>query len=390
MTQQGWVDEGFGAVADAFARNFAEDRELGAAVAVFAHGRKVVDLWGGTADDRTGRAWDEDTVLPVMSLAKGLISVCAHLLAQQGTLDLDAPVADVWPEFAQGGKEGITTRMVLANTAGIPLAERRLDFTELTRWTPVIRALEEQPVLYEPGTAYEYHAHAFGFIVGELIRRLTGRTPGGYFREAVGDGLGLRTWIGMPREEVPRLARLAEAEGRSPLPSADLLPMRALTMNGVLPFPGLDDPHGYNSPDLLTAEFPGAGAVSGARGLAALYAAVATGVDGGPRLLGADTVTDAVRQLSGGPSWSGFPDLGARWGSGFLVDSPFRRLLGTRSFGNSGAGGQFAFGDDEFGVGFAYTANRMGAGGDPRADRLIGALRSCVGAPEPVEPAAGA
>ncbi|MGY5130613.1 serine hydrolase domain-containing protein [Streptomyces nigrescens] len=383
MSQHGGADEGFGAVADAFARNFTEDRELGAAVAVFVDGHKVVDLWGGTADDRTGRPWDEDTVLPVMSLAKGLVSVCAHLLAQQGKLDLDAPVAEYWPEFAQRGKEGITTRMVLAHTAGIPLAEKQLTFEELTRWTPVIRALEEQQVLYEPGTAYEYHAHAYGFIVGELIRRLTGRTPGGYFREAIGDALGLRTWIGMPQEEVPRLARLAEAEGRSPLPSSDLLPMRALTMNGVLPFPGLDDPHGYNSPALLTAEFPGAGAVSTARGLAALYAAVATGVDGAPRLLGADTVTDAVRQLSGGASWSGFPDLGARWGSGFLTDSPFRRLLGTRSFGNSGAGGQFAFGDDEFGVGFAYTANRMGAGGDPRVDRLIGALRTCVGAPEP-------
>ncbi|WJY40645.1 serine hydrolase domain-containing protein [Streptomyces sp. P9-2B-2] len=389
MAQHGWADEGFGAVADAFARNFAEGRELGSAVAVFAGGRKVVDLWGGTADGRTGRAWDEDTVLPVMSVAKGLISVCAHLLAQQGTLDLDAPVADHWPEFAQRGKEAITSRMVLANTAGIPLVERQLTFEELTRWTPVIRALEEQQVLYEPGTAFEYHAHAFGFLIGELIRRLTGRTPGRYFRETIGDALGLRTWIGLPQEEVPRLARLAEAAGRSPLPSADLLPMRALTMNGVLPFPGLDDPHGYNSPALLTAEFPGAGAVSSARGLAALYAAVATGVDGAPRLLGADTVTDAVRQVSGGASWSGFPDLGARWGSGFLIDSPFRRLLGARSFGNSGAGGQFAFGDDEFGVGFAYTANLMGAGADPRVDRLIGAVRTCVGAPEPAEPVAG-
>ncbi|MFE1177545.1 serine hydrolase domain-containing protein [Streptomyces sp. NPDC058773] len=383
MSQHGWADEGFGAVADAFAGNFAEGRELGSAVAVFADGRKVVDLWGGTADERTGRVWDEHTVLPVMSVTKGLISICAHLLAEQGKLDLDAPVADHWPEFAQGGKAGITPRMVLANTAGIPLTERKLPFEELTRWTPVIRALEEQEVLYEPGIAYEYHAHAFGFIVGELIRRLTGRTPGGYFRAAVGDGLGLRTWIGMPQEEVPRRGRLAEAAGRSPLPDAGLLPMRALTMNGVLPFPGLDDPHGYNSPALLTAEFPAAGGVSSARGLAALYAAVATGVDGGPRLLGADTVTDAVRQLSGGPSWSGLPDLGARWGSGFLVDSPFRRMLGARSFGNSGAGGQFAFGDDEFGVGFAYTANLMGAGNDPRVDRLIGALRTCVGAPEP-------
>ncbi|MGW7487684.1 serine hydrolase domain-containing protein [Streptomyces sp. NPDC054786] len=384
MPYHGWADEGFGAFADEFARNFAERGELGAAAAVFVDGRKVVDLWGGIADDRTGREWEEDAVLPVMSLAKVVVSTLAHLLAQDGRLDLDAPVADYWPEFAQHGKEGITTRMVLAHTAGIPLVERKLTFEELTAWTPVIRALEEQKPLWEPGTAHEYHAHAFGFIIGEVIRRLTGRTPGASFRAAVGDALGLRTWIGMPQEEVPRLARLVEAEGRAPLPSADLLPMRALTMNGVLPFPGLDDPHGYNSPALLTAEFPGAGAVSSARSLATLYAAVATGVDGGPRLLSEDTVTDVVTQLSGGPSWSGFPDLGARWGSGFLVDSAFRGLLGPRSFAHSGAGGQFAFGDDEFGVGFAYTANRLGGRGDQRAERLIGALRECVGAPEAV------
>ncbi|MFE1768527.1 serine hydrolase domain-containing protein [Streptomyces angustmyceticus] len=382
MSYHGWADEGFGAFADEFARNFAERGELGAAAAVFVDGRQVVDLWGGVADDRTGRRWTRDTVLPVMSLTKAVVSILAHLLAQEGELDLDAPVADCWPEFGRHGKERITTRMVLAHTAGIPLVERTLAFEELTAWTPVIRALEEQRPLWEPGTAFEYHAHAFGFLVGEVIRRRTGRTPGARFREVIGDPLGLRTWIGLPPQEVPGMARLVEAADRPALPSADLLPMRALTMNGVVPFPGLDDPHGYNSPALLTAEFPGAGGVSSARGLAALYAAVATGLDGGPRLLSRDTVTDAVRQLSGGPSWSGFPDLGARWGSGFLLDSAFRRLLGPRSFAHSGAGGQFAFGDDEFGVGFAYTANRMGGRGDQRAERLIEALRSCVGAPE--------
>lgn len=151
MPYHGWADEGFGAFADEFARNFAERGELGAAAAVFVGGRKVVDLWGGIADDRTGRQWQEDTVLPVMSLAKAVVSISAHLLAQQGKLDLDAPVADYWPEFARHGKEGITTRMVLAHTAGIPLVERQLTFEELTAWTPVIRALEEQKPSGSPG-----------------------------------------------------------------------------------------------------------------------------------------------------------------------------------------------------------------------------------------------
>ncbi|MFF8783714.1 serine hydrolase domain-containing protein [Streptomyces sp. NPDC015125] len=177
-------------------------------------GRKVVDLWGGSVDDRTGREWQEGAVLPVMSVAKAVVSILAHLLAQEGQLDFDAPVAAYWPEFARHGKEGITTRMVLAHTAGIPLAERQLTFEELTAWTPVIRALEEQQPLREPGTAFECHAHAFGFVVGEVIRRLTGRTPGRFFRAVIGEPLGLRPWIGMPQEGVPRLARLVEAEGR--------------------------------------------------------------------------------------------------------------------------------------------------------------------------------
>ncbi|MFJ5676806.1 serine hydrolase domain-containing protein [Streptomyces sp. NPDC093097] len=374
------MDEGFGAVAEEFARNFTERGELGAAVTVYVGGRKVVDLWGGTADARTGRPWEAGTAVPVMSCAKGMLGVSAHLLAQQGVLDLDAPIAAYWPEFGRHGKERITTRMMLTHTAGLPLAERALTFEQIMAWTPMIEALAEQPPLWEPGTAYEYHAHALGFVLGEVIRRLTGSRPGAYFRTAIGDPLGLRAWIGVPEEEIPALARLVEAEGRPALPPADSLIMRALTLHGAVPFPGLDDPHGYNAPAVLTREFPGAGAVSSADGLAALFAAATTGVGGGPRLLSEETVTDAVERRSGGPTFSGLPDFGARNGTGFLVDSAFRRLLGPRSFATSGAGGQFAFGDDEFGVGFGYVTNRLGGSGDVRAERLIEAVRGCVGA----------
>lgn len=380
MQHSGWADERFGAVADVFARNFEDFDELGAAVTVFAGGRKVVDLWGGIADERSGRPWQEDTVVPVFSCAKGIVSVCVHLLAQEGRLDLDAPVARYWPEFARDGKAAITPRMVLGHRAGLPVLDRVLSFQEITEWTPVVHAIEEQPPLWEPGTAFEYHGHVFGFLLGEVIRRITGLTPGGYFRKAVADELGLSTWIGLPEGETGRLARLVEAAGRPPAPDPASLVARIVTMNGAFVFPGVDEPRGWNDPALLCAEVPGAGAVSSARGLATLYAAAATGVDGAPRLLTRDTVTDALRELSGGASWSGFPDLGIRWGSGFLLDAPrFRPTLGTRSFGNDGAGGQFAFGDDEYGVGFAYTANRMIGHGDARANRLIAAVRECLG-----------
>ncbi|MEU8892602.1 serine hydrolase domain-containing protein [Streptomyces sp. NPDC048442] len=378
MQLNGWADQRFGPVADTFARNFEDFGELGAAVTVFADGHKVVDLWGGTADERTGQAWQEDTVVPVFSCAKGIVSICVQLLAQQGKLDLDAPVERYWPEFAQAGKEEITARMVLGHRAGLPVLDRTLSFEEITAWTPVVHAIEEQKPLWEPGTTYEYHAHVFGFLLGELIRRITGLTPGAYFRRAVADPLGLSCWIGLPDSETGRLARLVEAPGRPPMPGPESMLTRMVTMNGAFVFPGLDAPHGWNDPALLGAEIPGAGAVSSARSLAALYAAAATGIDGGPRLLTADSVADAVREQSAGESWLGF-DAGARWGSGFLLDSPLRPTLGTRSFGNDGAGGQFAFGDDEFGIGFAYTGNRMIGHGDARAGRLIAAVGECLG-----------
>ncbi|MEV5706308.1 serine hydrolase domain-containing protein [Actinoallomurus sp. NPDC052274] len=373
----GWADERFGAVADAFARNFADFPELGAAVAVYAGGRKVVDLWGGVADERTGRPWEQDTVVPVFSCAKAIVSVCVHLLAQEGRLDLDAPVGRYWPEFARNGKEAITSRMVLGHRAGVPVLDEVLSFAEIAAWTPVIHAIEEQRPLWEPNTAYEYHGHVFGFLLGEVIRRITGLTPGAYFRKAVGDPLRLRAWIGLPDEEMSGRARLVEAEGRPGMPGPEHLLTRMVTMNGALVFPGLDEPHGWNDPALLGMELPGAGATASASGLAGLYAAAVTGIDGRERLLTPDTVTDAVREVSAGKGWLGF-DAGARWGSGFLLDSSFRPMPGRRSFGNDGAGGQFAFGDDEYGVGFAYVANRMVGHGDARATRLTTALRECL------------
>jgi CubicO group peptidase (beta-lactamase class C family) len=377
VDSNGRADDRFGAVADAFTRNFADFPELGAAVTVYAGGRKVVELWGGVADEQTGRPWTADTVVPVFSCAKAVVSTCTHLLAQQGRLDLDAPVSRYWPEFAAYGKDSVTTRMVLGHRAGLPVLDRTLSFAEITAWTPVVRAIEEQTPLWEPGTAYEYHAHVFGFLLGELIRRITGLSPGAYFREAIADRLGLRTWIGLPREEIDRLARLAEAPGRPAMPGPETLIMRMVTMNGAFAFPGLAQPHGWNDPELLTAEVPGAGAVSSATGLAGLFAAAVTGVDGTDRLLTAQTVSDLVGEQAAGPSWSGM-DAGQRWGSGFLLDAPSRALLGPRSFGNDGAGGQFAFGDDQYGIGFAYVANRMVGYGDARATRLIDAVRASL------------
>ncbi|GAA1144426.1 serine hydrolase domain-containing protein [Kribbella jejuensis] len=369
---QGWVENGFGAVADTFRENFSLFPELGAAVTVYSGGRKVVELWDGEA--APGRAWSAETLVPVFSCAKGLVSVVVHLLAQQGRLDLDTPIGDYWPEFVAEGKEAITSRLVLGHRAGIPVLDRSPTFEEIAVWDPVIAAIEAQKPLWEPGTTYEYHGHVFGFVLGEVVRRLTGQLPGAYFRTVIGDPLGLRAWIGMPASELPTLARLAEAEGRPAMDPEHLL-MRIVTMNGALEFPGLDVPHGWNDPALLQMELPGAGAVASATGLAGVYAAAITGLDGRPALLSHETVDDAARELSSGAGFLGF-DAGARWGSGFLLDSPFRPTLGPRSLANDGAGGQFAFADADHGIAFAYTTNKMIGHGDPRATRLVDAVRS--------------
>ncbi|MEU4292067.1 serine hydrolase domain-containing protein [Kribbella sp. NPDC026596] len=372
----GWVDEGFGAVADTFAENFSLFPELGAAVTVYFDGRKVVELWDGEA--APARQWGRETVVPVFSCAKGLVSLVVHLLAQDGRLSLDAPIGSYWPGFVAGGKEAITCRMVLGHRAGIPVLDKTLTFDEIAAWTPVVEAIEQQKPLWEPGTSYEYHGHVFGFVLGEVVRRITGQLPGAYFRSVVGDPLGLRAWIGLPASELGTLARLTAAEGRPAMPGPEHLLTRIVTMNGALVFPGLAVPHGWNDPALLGMELPGAGAVASATGLAGLYAAAVTGIEGGPRLLSEETVSDAVREVSSGQGFLGF-DAGARWGSGFLLDSAsFRPLLGPRSFGNDGAGGQFAFGDDEHGIGFAYVTNRMIGHGDPRANRLITAVRNTL------------
>ncbi|MEV6976410.1 serine hydrolase domain-containing protein [Kitasatospora sp. NPDC093806] len=378
----GWADEGFGAVADAFARNYADFPELGSAVTVFSEGRKVVELWGGVADERTGRAWTADTLVPVFSCAKALVSLSAHLLAQQGRLDLDAPIARYWPEFARHGKQAITTRMVLGHRAGIPVLDASPSFADIAAWTPVIRAIEAQQPLWEPDTTYEYHGHVFGFVVGEVIRRITGSTPGRFFRSELADPLSLDAWLGLPSSQLPRLARLSEADGRRPMPGPEHLLTRIVTMNGALVFPGLDEPHGWNDPDLHAIELPGAGAIASATGLARLLAATVTGLAGtSPSLsplLTPATIVDATRELSSGAGFLGF-DMGARWGSGFLLPSPtFRPMLSPTSFGNDGAGGQFTFADPTHAVTFAYTANRMIGHGDPRANNLIAALATSL------------
>ncbi|GAB4101566.1 serine hydrolase domain-containing protein [Micromonospora taraxaci] len=374
----GHADEGYGRVADVFRDNFATQGEVGAAATVYVRGRKVVDLYGGVADTRTGRPWAAHTPVVVFSCTKGILAICAYLLVQQGRLDLDAPVTRYWPEFGQHGKADIPVRWLLTHQAGVPALDRPLALDEVLAWDPVIKAIEAQTPLWQPGTAHGYHSMTYGWLVGEVIRRITGQLPGAYFSEVVAEPLGLRTWLGLPAAESDTVAW-----GLAPPPDADPfvdpVAERGITMGGAFAFPADDDGLvSFNDPAIRAAGVPGAGAVSTADGLARLYAACVSDIQHG-RLLTAASVDDAVVVRSRGQQRHGPPDTGQRWGSGFLLHSPpARPLLGERSFGHDGAGGNLAFADAQHQVGFGYVVNQMRGMGDERANRLTAALRTCL------------
>jgi CubicO group peptidase (beta-lactamase class C family) len=388
-TIRGYVDAGYGGVMDAFVANFLERRDVGAACATFVGGRLVVDLWGGLADARVGRPWAADTPAVIFSCSKGVLAICAYLLVQDGRLDLDAPVARYWPAFGEHGKADITVRDAMSHRAGLPALDIDLTKDAVIGWDPVIHALEEQRPLFASKDGHFYHAMTYGWILGELIRRITGSTPGRYFRSAVGDRLGLRTWIGLPDTERGTVAWM-----EPPLPDEDSpaavetarialgspVIERSLTMGGAFPFPADGRFVTFNDPAIQAAEIPAANGISTSRSLAHLYAACVSSVASGPPLLTRASIDDATQVRSSGPQLSGIPDDGARWGTGFqLASPPTQPMISSSSFGHAGAGGQLGFADAERQVGFAYLSNQMGGYGDVRARELSNAVRTVVG-----------
>ena len=384
----GFADEGYGNVVDAFVANFVERHDLGAGCAAYVDGRLVVDLYGGIADRRTGRSWEANTAAVIFSVSKGIVAICAFLLAQQLRLELDAPVARFWPAFGAGGKEAITVRQAMSHRAGVPCLDVNLTKEDVIAWEPVIRALEAQHPLFPPNAGHFYHAMTYGWLVGEVIRRITGLSPGAFFRRAIGDELELQTWIGLPESARPEVAWM-----EAPLPdevsdaareaarvfATNRCVERSVSLGGAFSFPADGDFVTFNDPDIQRAEIPGANGIATPKSLARLYAACVTDV-GGVRMLTNSSIEDATHVQSTGPQLSGMPDDGARWGTGFQLSSPpSQPMLGPRSFGHAGAGGQLAFADPDHGVGFAYLSNQMGGYGDARARELTAALRTAIG-----------
>jgi CubicO group peptidase (beta-lactamase class C family) len=383
---EGWTATGWEAVRDAFASNFADDLEVGAAFSAYHQGRKVVDLWGGVADQDTGRLWEEDTIVPVFSTTKGFTAAAANILAQRESLDVDRPVADHWPEFEQNGKASIPVRDVLSHQAGLAWIDGAMTAEDALAWDPVIHALERQPPAWDPGTKHGYHATTFGWLVGELIRRISGRRIGVFVREEIAEPLGLDLWIGLPESEEPRAATLLELvppafaigpEGE--LPTVRQLIEMAFGENSPLakalsaPGDAFADRSIWNSRAMHAAEVPSANGIADARSLARMYAACIGEVEG-IRLLTPDQLAKATRRVTSGPDIV-LLDLDIQFGLGFMVRTDLVVIGGERSFGHFGYGGSFGWADPDAELAMGYTMNRLeiGLSGDDRSRRLIGA-----------------
>ena len=395
---RGTVAPGFEEVRAAFERNFTDHGDIGAGVAVYVDGQCVVDLVGGVADE-AGTPYDDQTLQLVFSTTKGVAAIAAHLLVQRGELDLDARVTDVWPEFGAAGKQDATVGMVLSHRVGLPVLDARLSIDEVLAVTPVVEALAAQAPLWEPGTAHGYHALTYGWLVGELVRRVTGRSLGRFVADELAGPLGLDLWIGLPEGERHRVAslvapRLEDADFDISDLGPELVPLlpelaaayldpesvtnRALHLNGVFHLYGGEVDLAWNLPEVWASEIPAANGITNARSLARLYAATVSEVDG-IRILDDDTVARAMVERSNERDRTLV--VPTRFGAGFFLPSWFSPLMGEGSFGHAGAGGSLGFAHAGRRIGFGYVMRKMSTSlsNDPRTAGLIEALERSLG-----------
>ena len=368
----GHADEGFGKVADAFAENFRVAGELGAAFCLYVDGRQRVDLWGGVANQQTGEPWTDRTLQLVFSTTKGATAICVAKLVESGALSYDDTVAQHWPEFAAHGKGDITVGQMMSHQAGLIGVDAPISFDEIMAVTPVVESLQEQTPMWEPGTAHGYHAITYGWLAGELVRRVDGRRIGQFFADEVAAPLGLEFWIGLPESEEPRVSRLeAFPTPTDPalLALANLVigpgtnGYRALFLDGRIDFTEPDND--YNTRAVHATEMPGANGITNASSLARMYAATIGEVDG-VRLLNADTMEAARTERVNGPDLTLIAPT--RFAAGFWLHNMLSPMIQEGSFGHPGAGGSLGYANPELGIGYGYVMNQMGGGiaGDPR------------------------
>ncbi|ARF62604.1 esterase [Streptomyces violaceoruber] len=381
----GEVAAGFEPVREAFAANFARREDIGAAVCVYQDGRPVVDLWAGVADPDTGRPWERDTLQLVYSATKGVTATAAHLLAQRGALDLDAPVAEYWPEFAANGKVGIPVRWLLSHQAGLVALDEPVPLGKALAWHPMTAALAAQCPQWIPGTAHGYHGRTWGWLVGEVIRRVSGRTPGCFFAEEIARPLGLDFFIGLPAGERDRVSRMVYRK-----PDVDLttVPEESVPEDLRDLVAAWRDPNSlsnrafavtdpanidFDSPEVQAAELPSSNGIGTAHALARMHAALIGEVDG-VRLLTPETLASATEEQASGQDRVMLAP--SRFSTGYMLPTTTIPMTGPSAFGHTGRGGSLGFADPKHGIAFGYVMNHIiGGPDDLRATTLAEAVR---------------
>jgi CubicO group peptidase (beta-lactamase class C family) len=386
----GDVEAGFGAVADAFRRNFSDRRELGAACAVVRDGRTVVDVWGGHRDKRRTAPWERDTLVTVWSTTKGMAAAAMAVAHSRGLFNLDAAVAAYWPDFAQGGKAAVTVRQLLSHRAGLPVIDRALDIPTIADADRLGEILAAQRPKWEPGTATGYHAHSLGWYESQLLRRVDpqGRTVGRYFADEVAGPLGVEFYIGLPAslgsERIATFVggrRAAQALHIREVPWPVLRRMlnpRSLTFKAFTNPKAITKLPDINRRALLEVELPSVNGTGTARAIATIYGELATG---GHRLGLTAATTDEIER-SVPPDLDRIFGIESAFAFGFMKRFPILEFgTSARAYGHTGSGGSFGYADPDAGLGYAYVMNRAGYAlpTDPREVALRDALAGCLG-----------
>lgn len=373
---QGEWAKRFAPVRDTFEANFATDREVGASFAATVNGELTVDLWGGNADAAGTRLWQRDTIVNVFSTTKAIAALCAHILVDRGQLDLNAPVARYWPEFAQAGKDSIPVHYLLSHRAGLAALRPPLPTEALYDWPRMVNTLAAEAPWWKPGSQSGYHAMTFGYLVGEVVRRISGKTLGTFVRDEIAAPLGADFHIGLDAGEDHRVGEMVpprpdEVAAAGPSAQVDPESMLGKVMGNPPLVAAVANQRAWRG-----AEIPAANGHGNARSVARIMAALACGGRlGGVRVIGETTLARAIEEQCYGPDLVlGIP---MRWGLGFMMtskDLPFGP--NPRTFGHGGWGGSLGVADWDAHVSWAYVMNKMSPGttGDTRALALVAAL----------------
>ena len=384
---KGHCDPKFQTVADRFRDNFEKSGEVGASCLVSIDGKTVVDLWGGYKDKAKTQEWEENTLSIVFSCTKAATALCAQILIDRGALDLDAPVSRYWPEFAQNGKEGVSVKMMLGHQSALPALRGPVKPGGFYDFDYMAERLAAEEPFWEPGTDNGYHMLTFGWTLGEMVRRLSGKSFGTFFKDEIADPLGLEFYIGAPAAAFPRIAPMINANmGPDALKSEfwqnvftkpQSISHLALMNNGG---------HYHDTEAAWRAEIGGAGGISNARAIAKMFAPLAQNKD-------AYLSSARIKDMSGLCAQSKKDrtlTIPTRFGQGFMLKMDNRTthpgegnslIIGEHAFGHVGAGGSIGFADPEAGLAFGYTMTQMGAGIllNPRGQGLVDAVYSALG-----------